>query len=56
MFLRNTIKLAHMALGLRAEIVDPVDVIFLVCKRFGMIDTEMLECRYIQHVVTSPTA
>ena len=54
MFLRNTIKLAHMALGLRAEIVDPVDVISLVCKQFRIIDTEMLEFRYIQHVITSP--
>ena len=43
-----------MVLGLRAEILNPVDVIFLVCKPFRMIDTEMLEFRYIQHVITSP--
>ena len=54
MLLWNTIKLAHMALGLRAEILNPVDVIFLVCKPFRMIDTEMLEFRYIQYVTTSP--
>ena len=54
MLLQNTIKLAHMVLGLRAEILNPVDVIFLVCKPFRMIDTEMLEFRYIQHVTTSP--
>ena len=54
MLLRNTIKLAHMVLGLRAEILNPVDVIFLVCKPFRMIDTEMLEFRYIQYVTTSP--
>ena len=29
-------------------------MIFLVCKPFKMIDTEMLEFRYIQHVTTSP--
>jgi|TARA_B110000046_G_scaffold108861_1_gene116134 hypothetical protein len=29
MLLRNTIKFAHMVLGLRPEIVDPVDVFFL---------------------------
>jgi len=40
-----------MALDLRPEIVDPVDVIFIVCKQFRMIDTEMLEFRYIQHVI-----
>jgi hypothetical protein len=54
MFLRNTIKLAHMTLGLRVEIFDPVDVISHVCKQFRMIDTEMLEFGYTQHVITSP--
>ena len=43
-----------MVLGPRAETLDPVDVIFLVCKPFRMIDTEMLEFRYIQYVTTSP--
>ena len=54
MLLWNTIKLAYMALGLRAEILNPVDVIFLVCKPFRMIDTEMLAFRFIQHVTTPP--
>ena len=54
MLLWNTIKLTDMALSLRAEILNPVDVIFLVCKPLRMIDTEMLEFRYIQHVITSP--
>ena len=54
MLLWNTIKLAYMALGLRAEILNPVYVIFLVCKPFKMIDTEMLEFRYIHHVTTLP--
>ena len=54
MLLQNTIKLAYMSLGLRAEILNPVDVIFLVCKQFRIIDTEMLEFRYIQYVTTSP--
>jgi hypothetical protein len=54
MLLQNTIKLAHMVLGLRAEILNPVDVIFLACKPFRMIDTEMLAFRYTQHVITSP--
>ena len=43
-----------MALGLRAEILNPVDVIFLVCKPFRMIDTEMLEFQYIHYVTTLP--
>ena len=46
------IKLAYMVLGLLAEILNPVDVIFLVCNPFRMIDTEMLAFRYIQHVIT----
>ena len=54
MLLRNTIKLAHMVLGLRAEILNPVDMIFLACKPFRMIDTKILAFRYIQHVTTSP--
>ena len=29
-------------------------MLFLVCKPFRMIDTEMLEFRYIQFVTTSP--
>jgi hypothetical protein len=43
-----------MALALRAEIINPVDMFFLACKPFRMIDTEMLEFRHIQHVTTSP--
>ena len=54
MLLWNTIKLAYMALGLRAEILNPVDVIFIVYKPFRMIDTEILEFRHILHVTTSP--
>ena len=54
MHTRNTIKLAHMTLGLRIEIFDPVDVISLVYKQFRMIDTAMHEFRYTQHVITSP--
>ena len=40
-----------MALDLQPKTIDPVDVIFIVCKQFRMIDTEMLEFRYIQHVI-----
>ena len=54
MLLRNTIKFAHMALGLRPEAFNSVDVILLVRKQFRMIDAEVHKFRYIQHVITSP--
>ena len=43
MGLWNTIKLAQMLLRLVQEILDPIDVIFSICKRLGMIDPVMLE-------------
>ena len=54
MFLGNTIKLTHMSLGLVPEILNSVDVICLVCKQFGMVDTEVLEVRNIQYIISSP--
>ena len=54
MFLRNTVEFAHVTLGLVPEILNPVDVIFLVCKKFGMIDPEVMEGRYVQYIVTAP--
>ena len=54
MLLGNTIKFTHVTLGLRPKTFDSIEVISLVCKQFGMVDPEVLEIRYIQHVISSP--
>ena len=54
MGLWNTVEFAHVALGLVPKILDPIDVIFLVCKEFGMVDPKVMEIRYVQHIVTAP--
>ena len=55
MLLWNTVEFAHMPLGLVPKVLDPIDVICLVCKQFGMVDTEVLEIGNIQRVIPSPT-
>ena len=55
MLLWNTVEFTHMTLCLVPEILNPVDVILLVCKEFGMVDPEVLEVRHVQDVVASPT-
>ena len=54
MGLGNTVEFAHMTLRLVPKILNPVDVVLLVCKEFGMVDPEMFEVRYIKDVVASP--
>lgn len=51
----NTVKLAHVALGLVPKILNPVDVILLVCKEFRMVDSEVMKIRNVQYIVGSPT-
>jgi len=41
MLLWNIIEFVHMALGLRPEVFNSIDVILLVCKQFRMIDAEV---------------
>ena len=50
----NTVEFAQMSLRLVPKILNAVDMIFLVCEKFGMVDATVLEIRYIQHVVSSP--
>ena len=38
MFARNTIKFAHVALGLVPEILDAIDMIMLGREQLGMVD------------------
>ena len=47
MCLRDTIEFAHMTLGLVPEVLNPVDVILLVCKKFGMVDPKVMEIGYV---------
>ena len=54
MSLRDTVEFAHVALGLVPKILNPVDVILLVCKEFGMVDPKVMEIRDVQHVVAAP--
>ncbi len=54
MDLWNTVEFAHMTLCLVPKILYSVDVIFLVCKKFRVVDAEMLKVRHVQHVVASP--
>jgi hypothetical protein len=42
-----------MTLCLVPKISNPIDVVFLICKEFGVVDPEVLEFRHIQDVVTS---
>ena len=43
MGLWDTVEFAHMALRLVPEILDPVDVIFLVGKELRVIDPKVFE-------------
>ncbi len=54
MSLRNTVEFAHVALGLVPKILNPVNVILLVCKELGMVDPKVMEIRDMQHVVAAP--
>ena len=56
MLLGNTVKFTHMTLGLVPEVLNAIDVVGLVCKQFGMVDTEVFKVRYIQHVIALPSA
>ena len=54
MLLWNTIEFTHMTLCLVPKILNPVDVVLLVCKEFGVVDSKVLEVRNIQYVVGFP--
>ena len=54
MSLRDTVEFAHMAFGLVPKILNPIDVVLLVCKEFGVVDSKMFKVRNIQHVLGLP--
>ena len=43
MSLRSAVEFAHVPLGLVPKILNPVDVILLVCKEVGMVDPKVME-------------
>jgi|TARA_B110000881_G_scaffold189249_1_gene179724 hypothetical protein len=50
----DTVEFAHVALRLVPKVLNPVDVVLLVCKEFGVVDSKVLEVRNIQYVVGFP--
>ena len=54
MSLWDTVEFAHVALRLVLKVLNPVDVVLLVCKEFGVVDSKVLEVRNIQYVVGFP--
>ena len=54
MRLGNTVEFTHVALGLILEILNAIDVIVAVCEQLRMLDTEVMEVRYIQHIIAAP--
>jgi hypothetical protein len=50
----DTVEFAHVALRLVLKVLNPVDVVLLVCKEFGVVDSKVLEVRNIQYVVGFP--
>jgi len=48
----NTVNFTHMTLGLVPENLNDVDVVCLVCKQFGRVDTKVLEVRYVQNIIS----
>ncbi len=50
----NTIEFAQIAFGLVPEVLDLVDMIVTVGELFGMIDTNVREIGYVQHIIAPP--
>ena len=47
----DAIESTQMAFGLVPEVLDSVDVVFLVGEQFGVVDAQMLELGDIEHVI-----
>ena len=55
MFLGNTIEFTHMSLRLVPKVFDAIEVVLFVCKKFGVVNSIVLEIGHIQHVIATPT-
>lgn len=50
----NTVKFTHMTLGLVPEIFYAIDMIMLVCKQLGMVNSVVFKIAHIQYIITAP--
>ena len=51
--LLDTVKFSHMTLCLIPKILNPINVVLFVCKKFTMIDASMVKVTNIKCVVRS---
>ena len=54
MSLWDTVEFTHVTLCLVPEILDTVDMVVGICKKYRVVNSEMLEVRNIQHIVGLP--
>ena len=47
----DAVKFPQVSFGLIPKILNAIDVILLVCKKLGMINPQVMECRYIQRII-----
>lgn len=47
----NTVESPHVPLGLVPEVLDAVDVVFLIGEQLGVVDAVVLEVGHVEHVV-----
>ena len=47
----HTVELSKLTFGLVPEVLNPIDVVALLHKGLGVINTAMFEVRHIQHVI-----
>ena len=46
-----TVETTHMPLGLVPEVLNAVDVVFLIREELGVVDAVVLEAGHVEHVV-----
>jgi hypothetical protein len=47
----NAFETTHMALSLVPEVLDAIDVVFLIGEEFGVVDAGVPEAGHVEHVV-----
>ena len=54
MSLWDTVEFTHVTLCLVPEILDTVDMVVGICKKYRVVNSEMPEVRNIQHIFGLP--
>ena len=49
----DAVEAPEMAFRLVPEILDPVDVVPVICESLGMVDAHMVELRHVENVVSA---